>query len=403
MATSATTTMRPFPPTVTMPNPPDYSWSVQAQQPVDYQVSMVQGLLDPSNSSLARACGADGVRKVRCLVVVDDVVDELYGDRFRDYFGAWNIEAAWQPAPGDETAKTLEQAVAITEAMSAMGILRRTEKVIAIGGGVVMDVVGLAASLYRRGIPYVRIPTTLIGQVDAGVGVKTGVNHGHHKNRLGSYCAPTTTLIDTEFLRTVEPRHINNGMAEIIKMALVKDADLFELLEIAMPVVDAGMMADRNPLSIEIIARAIAGMLSELEPNLWESVLERSVDYGHTFSPSLELRADPPLLHGEAVGVDMAICVALAHNRGMLSKEDTDRALRLMCAAGLPVTDAVFTAELVSEALRDAVKHRDGMQRIPLTTGIGSVRFVNDLTDDEIERGLDFVSQWAAEHREETA
>ncbi|THV42252.1 sedoheptulose 7-phosphate cyclase [Glycomyces buryatensis] len=386
-----------------MPNPPDYSWSVQAQQPVDYQVSMVQGLLDPSNSSLARACGADGVRKVRCLVVVDDVVDELYGDRFRDYFGAWNIEAAWQPAPGDETAKTLEQAVAITEAMSAMGILRRTEKVIAIGGGVVMDVVGLAASLYRRGIPYVRIPTTLIGQVDAGVGVKTGVNHGHHKNRLGSYCAPTTTLIDTEFLRTVEPRHINNGMAEIIKMALVKDADLFELLEIAMPVVDAGMMADRNPLSIEIIARAIAGMLSELEPNLWESVLERSVDYGHTFSPSLELRADPPLLHGEAVGVDMAICVALAHNRGMLSKEDTDRALRLMCAAGLPVTDAVFTAELVSEALRDAVKHRDGMQRIPLTTGIGSVRFVNDLTDDEIERGLDFVSQWAAEHREETA
>lgn len=398
MNTPAATGLRSMTATRSMPNPPNYSWSVQARQPVDYQVVLVQGLLDPFNSALARACGADGVHPARCLAIIDDAVDAHYGHRFREYFAAWNIEATWLPAPGDEEAKTLEHAVAITESMSAMGILRRTEKVIAIGGGVVMDVVGLAASLYRRGVPYLRIPTSLIGQVDAGIGVKTGVNHGHHKNRLGTYCAPSVSLIDTEFLRTVETRHLYNGMAEIIKMALVKDADLFELLELAMPHVDAGMMADRNPLSVEIIARSIAGMLSELEPNLWETVLERAVDYGHTFSPSLELRADPPLLHGEAVAVDMAICVALAHNRGMLSKDDTDRALRLLRAAQLPISHEVFTAELVSEALRDAVKHRDGLQRIPLTTGIGSVRFINDLTREEIERGLDFIAAWLDRH-----
>jgi 3-dehydroquinate synthase len=396
MTVPAVTRTRPFATPLAVPNPPGYNWSVQARQPVHYQVSLVQGLLDPSNPSLAGACGTDGTRPVRGLVVIDDAVEKLYGDRFRAYFEAWQVEATWLPAPGDEGAKTLEHAVAITEAMSDMGILRRTEKVVAVGGGVVMDLVGLAASLYRRGTPYIRVPTTLLGQVDAGVGVKTGVNHGYHKNRLGTYYAPSTALIDTEFLRTLEPRHIRNGMAEIIKMALVKDADLFELLELAVPRVDPDMMADRDPVSLEIIARAIAGMLGELEPNLWEAVLERAVDYGHTFSPSLELRADPPLLHGEAVAVDMAICVALAHNRGMLSGEQTDRALRLIRDAGLPVTHEVFTAELLVRALEDATRHRDGLQRVPLTTGIGTVRFVNDLTEEEIGRGLGFVADWDA-------
>lgn len=388
-------TSRPLGTALTLPKAPDCSWRVQSQNLINYQVSLVQELLDPSNPSLAHACAADGVQTVRCLAVVDDAVDEFYGDRFRAYFHAWKIDATWQLVPGNEEAKTLENAVTITNAMSDMGILRRAEKVIAIGGGVIMDLVGFASSLYRRGIPYIRVPTTLVGQIDAGVGVKTGVNHNHHKNRLGSYYAPSTTLIDTEFLRTVEQRHILNGMAEIIKMALVKDSDLFDLLELAMPHVDPDMMADRNPLSLEIIARAIAGMLSELEPNLWEATLERAVDFGHTFSPSLELRADPLLLHGEAVAVDMAICVALAHNRGLLSKEDTDRVLFLMHNAGLPISHEVFTADLVSEALKDAAKHRDGMQRVPLTNGIGSVQFVNDLTDEEIKHGLEAIAHWS--------
>ncbi|MEK8172830.1 hypothetical protein NKH77_38900 [Streptomyces sp. M19] len=100
-----------------------------------------------------------------------------------------------------------------------------------------------------------------------------------------------------------------NGLAEIIKMALVKDAALFRVLESVADKIDAAALADCGPAVSEVMSRAVAGMLDELEPNLWEHVLERSVDYGHTFSPSLELRADPPLLHGEAVAVDMAVCV----------------------------------------------------------------------------------------------
>ncbi|GAA4913962.1 sedoheptulose 7-phosphate cyclase [Streptomyces coeruleoprunus] len=378
-----------------IPRPPDLSWYVQARQPVGYEVNLTRGLLNPDNPALARSVGADGYTSVRTLVVVDKVVDGLYGKALRAYFDAWRVDARWKVMPGDEDTKNLEQAVEVTAAMTEMGILRRTEKVVVVGGGVLMDVVGLAASLYRRGAPYVRVPTTLVGQVDAGVGVKTGVNHGTHKNRLGTYFAPEITLIDPEFLRTVEPRHIANGLAEIIKMALIKDASLFRLLEETVAGIDGDALADCGPAMGEVVSRAIAGMLDELEPNLWEWVLERSVDYGHTFSPSLELRADPPLLHGEAVAVDMAVCVALAVGRGLLSQADAERALGLMVAARLPIAHPVFTPELLEVGLADAVKHRDGLQRLPLTNGIGDCVFVNDVTGDELRRALEFVHAYA--------
>jgi 2-epi-5-epi-valiolone synthase len=365
-----------------VPKPPDLSWHVQARLPVDYEVVITRGLLSEGNGVLARACGSDATAPTRCLVVIDQTVAGLYGDALQAYFSAWRIEPVWKLVRGDEGAKTLAHAVEITEAMTEMGILRRTEKVVAVGGGVVMDIAGLAASLYRRGVPYIRIPTTLMGQIDAGIGVKTGINHGQHKNRLGTYCAPEATLIDPEFLFTQDQRHVTNGVAEIVKMALVKDAALFELLERSIRGLDAETLASCGPDAREILSRAIAGMLHEL-----------AVDFGHTFSPALELRADPPLLHGEAVAVDMAVSLALAHNRGMLSTPDAERALTLMRSAGLPLTHPTFTVELLARALEDTVKHRDGLQRVPLTQGIGTVEFVNDLSAEELARAVAFVAE----------
>ncbi|MFI6943899.1 sedoheptulose 7-phosphate cyclase [Streptomyces sp. NPDC050418] len=380
-----------------MPRPPELSWYVQARQPVGYGVSITRGLLNPANPALARSVGADGQSSVRALIVVDRVVDDLYGEQLRAYFDAWNVDARMKIMSGDEETKNLEQVVEVTEAMTGMGMLRRTEKVVVVGGGVLMDVVGMAASLYRRGAPYVRVPTTLVGQIDAGIGVKTGVNHGTHKNRLGTYFAPEITLIDPEFLRTVPARHIANGLAEIIKMALIKDVALFRLLEETVADISSDSFADCGAAIGEVVSRAIVGMLDELEPNLWESVLERSVDYGHTFSPSLELRADPPLLHGEAVAVDMAVCVALAVGRDLLTEDEAERALRLIAAAGLPVAHPVFTPELLEVGLADAVKHRDGRQRLPLTNGLGGCAFVNDVSSEELSTALKFVHTFAGD------
>ncbi|MCG8711017.1 iron-containing alcohol dehydrogenase [Brenneria sp. 4F2] len=209
----------------------DLTWHMHATQKVNYSVSIVNDILNPINPILARACAKDVDRsagvKIKRLVVIDDKVNEIYGERFRDYFNAWNFDFHWKIIPGDEINKSVESVIQVAEAMNNAGLLRRGEVVVGIGGGVLLDVVGFASSLYRRGIPYIRIPTTLMGQIDAGIGIKTGVNYGDHKNRLGTYFAPSSALIDPQFLKSLNQRHISNGVAEIIKMALIKDKTLW--------------------------------------------------------------------------------------------------------------------------------------------------------------------------------
>ncbi|WP_454115604.1 sedoheptulose 7-phosphate cyclase [Microbacterium lacticum] len=359
------------------------SWRVSAAHRIEYDVEMTADVLDPNNEALAVRCGG------RVLAVVDHTVEELYGPLIRAYFAHHEIPVSVIVLPAEEDAKELSSVVAVADAMADAGLLRRSEAVVVFGGGVVMDVVGLAANLFRRGVPYVRVPTTLIGLVDAGVGVKTGVNRGKHKNRLGTYFAPTATLVDPSFLISLPPRHIRNGLAEVVKIALVKDAELVSLLE---SVVDSLRQLDYALTAVdsheEILSRAISGMVSELEPNLHEMDLERIVDFGHTFSPSLELIADPPLLHGEAVAVDMALCVELSLQRGLLSEFEARRVFNLLFRLGLPLTNRMFEASLLEKALEDTVKHRDGLQRVPLLTGIGRVTFVNDLTLEELSNAV---------------
>lgn len=275
-----------------------------------------------------------------------------------------------------------------------------------------MDIVGLAASLYRRSTPYVRVPTTLIGLVDAGVGAKTGVNHSAHKNRLGTYFPARDTLLDRGFLKTVDTRHIVNGLAEILKIALIKDRALFELLERHGTTLITERLQGRTPESnraaTQVIERAITGMLEELEMNLWEHKLERVVDYGHTFSPTVEMLALPELLHGEAVNIDMALTTLISVQRGMITPEERDRIFALMRKLELPVYHRTCEPSVLVDALADTVRHRDGLQRLPLAIGIGSACFVNDVTPEEMTaaattlREMDAASgsapMWEAAH-----
>lgn len=359
------------------------SWTISAPHRIEYEVQMTHDLLEPDNRTLARHC------KGQVLAVIDQNVDKLYGSRIREYFKAHGILADTIGVNGDEESKDLSSALSITDSMSQVGLLRRSDTVVVFGGGVALDLVGFAASLYRRGVPYVRIPTTLIGLVDAGVGVKTGVNRGQHKNRLGTYFAPTASLIDPTFLSSVPTRHIRNGLAEILKIGFVRDATLIDTLEsVADALSDQNFWTGEAGTHYEILSRAISGMLTELEPNLHESVLERAVDFGHTFSPSLELIADPPLLHGEAVAIDMALCISLSYIKGHLREVDALRSLSLIRRLNLPITNPSFTPVMLSKALTDTVKHRDGLQRVPLLTNLGRTAFANDITDEDIQKSF---------------
>jgi 3-dehydroquinate synthase len=363
---------------------PVTSWTVATALPVRYQVRATPGVLDPANPALAEAGVTTRTGPRRRLLVVEARVHELYGERIRAYCEAQHLDHRLCVLPAHEQVKDMDSVFRVAEEMTDFGIARRGEPVIAIGGGVLTDVVGLACSLYRRSTPFVRVPTTLIGLVDAGVGAKTGVNFNQHKNRLGTYHPAVETLLDPAFLATLDHRHIGNGMAEILKVGLIKDGELFDLLD--QHGMELRAQRFQHPAAAEVLGRAVHGMLSELQPNLWEQVLERSMDYGHSFSPTLEMRALPELLHGEAVCVDMALTTVLAARRGLVSSVKCARILALMARLRLPLWHPLLQPDLLREALTDTIRHRDGRQRLPLPVGIGNGIFVDDLTPNELSR-----------------
>lgn len=363
------------------------SWTVSAQQDVQYRIETSFDILNPANPTLI-----DGEYGSRRLIVTDATVDELYGDKIRAYAAANLAEHRILVLPHGESNKRWTAVETVLEAIESFKLDRRREPVIAIGGGVLTDIVGFACSIYRRNTPFVRVPTTLIGIVDASVGVKTGVNFRAGKNKIGTYFAASRSLLDTSFLATLDARHVSNGLAEILKIALIKDRELFTLLDEHGAAALAGRFQDHNDAEQRIIDRAIAGMLEELEPNLWEQTLERLVDYGHSFSPTVEMKALPELLHGEAVCLDMALTTAISVHRGLVSEEQARRIFAVMGKLGLPVTHPAMTEENVLAGLADTTRHRNGLQRLPLPVGIGSAVFVNDLGPADINAALEILS-----------
>jgi 2-epi-5-epi-valiolone synthase len=369
-------------------------WEVRATQDVRYGVQFYDGLFSHANTVLLRAGIGQTPACQRRLVVIDTRILDLYGWEIEAYFRANRVNYRFLPLNTTEPQKTIDNVLRVIRGLDGFGVNRRSDPLIAIGGGVLMDVAGFAASLYRRGLPYVRVPTTLMGLIDAGIGVKTGVNFDAHKNRIGTYFAPQRAYLDTQFLKTLDDRHISNGIAEIIKMAIVRDSRLFRLLE---DCVDC-LIEDRfsgQPAYREILIRATVGMLEELSGNLWEKTLERAVDYGHTFSPTLEMTALPELLHGEAVAIDMALSLVLAAQRDLIDPEQLSRALTLIEAYNLPTHHVQCDEQLLMRALADTTSHRDGLQRVPLSHGIGSAVFVNDLTRAEIRSAVRYLAERA--------
>ena len=363
------------------------SWEVKSNKPVQYYVEETKEIFDPENFSILSRGFEENCQYKRCLIVIDENVHRLYGEKIIAYFEHHNIAIKILTINSKESEKNIDKVFLGVEAMDEFKILRRSEPVIAIGGGVLLDIIGFASSIYRRGIPYIRIPTTLMGLVDAGIGIKTGINFSLGKNRLGTYYPPLATYLDRSFLNTLDERHMSNGLAEILKIALIKDKRLFLLLECnAENIVSSRLQGNLD--YDEIFYRAVQGMLEELEPNLWEDKLERAVDYGHSFSPSIEMKALPGLLHGEAVNVDMMFSLILAKQRGLLSCQDFERVLGIMRRINLPIFHELCNYEFLQQALEDTVKHRNGLQRLPITAGIGNCTFVNDISNDEIRNGV---------------
>jgi 3-dehydroquinate synthase len=359
------------------------TWTVKAELPVEFTLKYSSDIFNINNHDLLSFGESN-----RKLVVIDKAVNEIYGQRLVDYFKTMKVELKLFVLDATESNKTWEYTDKVLQFFEDAGALRR-EPIIVIGGGVLLDLVGFCCSIYRRGIPYVKVPTTLLAIVDASVGVKVAANHFERRNRIGAYYPPIATLLDKKFIATQDGRNIINGIAEIFKLAVIKDIELFELLEESYE----QLISEKFQLGavpVRVINLAITGMIEELSPNLWERKLDRCVDFGHSFSPIIEMKNIITLQHGEAVALDCLFSSCLAYVRGFLDMPTLVRIFKTARNLKLPVFHKDFCDfNLLKRALSDTMKHRNGNQYLPVPLGIGNYRILNDVTDDEIRAASD--------------
>ena len=359
------------------------TWTVKAELPVEFTLKYSSDIFNINNHDLLSFGESN-----RKLVVIDKAVNEIYGQRLVDYFKTMKVELKLFVLDATESNKTWEYTDKVLQFFEDAGALRR-EPIIVIGGGVLLDLVGFCCSIYRRGIPYVKVPTTLLAIVDASVGVKVAANHFERRNRIGAYYPPIATLLDKKFIATQDGRNIINGIAEIFKLAVIKDIELFELLEESYE----QLISEKFQLGavpVRVINLAITGMIEELSPNLWERKLDRCVDFGHSFSPIIEMKNIVTLQHGEAVALDCLFSSCLAYVRGFLDMPTLVRIFKTARNLKLPVFHKDFCDfNLLKRALSDTMKHRNGNQYLPVPLGIGNYKILNDVTDDEIRAASD--------------
>lgn len=343
---------------------------------VSQSVIMTHGLFRPDNPALASA-----LSETPSLFVLTPTVERLYGAALRCYIASRmaNVHTRIMTLQCSETSKTMDQVLAVCEQASAMRLGRRS-RIVGIGGGVCTDICGFAAAIYCRGISHVKVPTTLLGIIDAGLGVKNGVNFVQRKNSIGTFYPPEYSILDPELLRTLDTRQLRSGIAESVKIAITSDAALFDALDLHGTALIENRFTGPAEIVAFVIGTSVHRMLQELASNLYEvTTYERAVDFGHTLSPYFESASEFNILHGEAVSLDIAISVVLARHRGLIQHYDAERILRVVEGLGLAREWPVIDSEALWRSLQYVEAHRNGRINWVMPAGIGRHTFIEHL------------------------
>ena len=333
-----------------------------------YQVRIAGGLIDRAGFDLA-----DLLPRKRTVVVTDSHVEALHGARLVAAFAKAGIGARTIILPPGEETKSFHHLEALCDALLAEG-LDRGDVITAFGGGVIGDLTGFAAAIYKRGIDFVQIPTTLLSQVDSSVGGKTAIDTPRGKNMIGAFHQPRRVLADLEVLATLDPRERRAGYAEILKYGLLGDRAFFEWLETNGAAVLAG---EAEALSYAV-ARSVemkAEIVAEDEKEVGRRAL---LNLGHTFGHALEAETGfgGALLHGEAVGAGCALAYRFSAKLGLCSADDAARATRAIAQSGLPATlaevrNAPFSAAALIAHMGQDKKATDGGVTLILARSLG--------------------------------
>lgn len=342
-----------------------------------YQIIVGEGILERTGEFVREV-----LPPAKCAVITDTNIAPLYGDAV--VAALW--EAGFHPTvvtiPAGEMSKSLETTEKVCARMISSG-LDRGAFVAALGGGVVGDLAGFVASVYYRGIPHVQIPTTVVAQVDSAIGGKTGVNAREGKNLIGSFHQPTLVIADTETLSTLPKREFNEGMAEIIKHAVIRDAAMIVDLRETVTSDLSALIARNQEIKSAIV----------VEDEFEKLGVRALLNFGHTIGHAIENAAGyGRYLHGEAVSIGMAAALRLSVDKAGLSPEEAEAVLDALRAFDLPVhLPEEIRAEALMGSLTKDKKFEAGAIRFVLTRKLGSAFLSKEISEEDIRLAIDQI------------
>jgi shikimate kinase/3-dehydroquinate synthase len=353
----------------------------------DYPISIGSGIA----ASELGACIRDmSIR--RAIVITDDNVSKLYAQKLSTRILSEHkgrIEIHQIVIKAGELSKTKETLFDILDSFTKFELSRKSDVVVTLGGGVVSDIGGMAASIYHRGLPIIHVPTTLIGQADAAIGGKTGINYAGHKNYLGTFYAPNLVLIDPIFLKSLPKREFHAGVAEIVKYALIGSPILWQKISKSLRRLLRGVDSE-----IEIIIRdAVQEKLRYSNNDEFErkNGVRELLNFGHTFAHGFESATNYSLLlHGEAVAIGMRAAAWLSMELGMLNEDEWSEIEVVLGRLPIPITPECSVDDILLAMRRD--KKRSAVQhRLVLLESIGKAVIREDVDEKSIKKAIEFV------------
>jgi 3-dehydroquinate synthase len=341
----------------------------------NYEVAIGPGLLPRVGALIAPK-----LKGPVCAVISDDNVAPLFSGTLLNSLSEAGFRPILIAVPAGEHSKTMPRAETICDRMIEAG-LDRSSFVVALGGGMVGDLAGFVAAIFHRGIPCVHVPTTLLAQVDSSIGGKTAVNTGAGKNLIGAWHQPALVISDVETLESLPPREYRQGFAELIKHAVIRDREMFDMLQ----------RFDRAELPA-LILRNVEIKAAIVSADERETAGERVLlNFGHTVGHAIEKAGEyRDFLHGEAVSLGMVAACEISVRKAGLPEVERDRILETLDAFELPTRlPAGFDREKILSAVPFDKKFARGEVRFVVVPAIGSAALTNDVTMQDIEAAVE--------------
>lgn len=324
------------------------------------------------------------LKRKSVAIVTNTTIAPLYLDKLTKTLRDADITVIEIVLPDGEAYKNTETLNLIYDAL-LKNRCERSTTLIALGGGVIGDLTGYAAATYLRGVPFIQIPTTLLSQVDSSVGGKTGINHPLGKNMIGAFYQPKLVLADINTLKTLPPRELSAGLAEVIKYGLIRDADFFDWLEINI----AKLLAlDEEAISYAIY-RSCQNKAEVVAADEHETGERALLNLGHTFGHAIENAMGYGVwLHGEAVAAGTIMAADLSRRLGWLNADEFTRIYQLLSISNLPLQAPKLGADRYLDLMASDKKVADGKIRLVLQQGIGKAVITSDYDTDKLNETL---------------